>query len=328
MGRRKTQQDESGRRKVGWWKEESPNKITQQKDMLVHKKTDKKERKHCEKNRERVIKGKSELEKMIKTMEFRLRNAPEGSVRIRNYKGTIEYYYKKCDENNEKNGVDSFETNECNSVKWHYVKKKEFKVVKQMVQRDYDLRMIKQARKRVRSIEEFIKAYQSSDLSQLHKKVNPYRRKIIEEKIVTDEEYIENWMNVMYKGKYIDDNTAKIVTNKGERVRSKSEKIIADKLYSLGIPYRYEYPLQLDNRTTFYPDFTILKMPERKEIYLEHFGMMDDRNYVEKVMYKLSRYEEIGLIIGVNLFITYETSDMPINTRTLDRLIRNAFMES
>ena len=56
--RRVTQQDESRRRKVGWWKEESPNKITQQKDMLVHKKEEKTERTHCEKNRERVIKGK------------------------------------------------------------------------------------------------------------------------------------------------------------------------------------------------------------------------------------------------------------------------------
>lgn len=72
-----------------------------------------------------------------------------------------------------------------------------------------------------------------------------------------------------------------------------------------------------------YPDFTILRMPAREEIYLEHFGMMDDYNYVETVMRKLNTYERNGIYIGVNLFITYETSRNPLNTRTLDGLIRS-----
>ena len=116
------------------------------------------------------------------------------------------------------------------------------------------------------------------------------------------------------------------MTENGERVRSKSEKIIADKLHALGVPYRYEYPLVLDGNMKIYPDFTMLRMPEREEIYLEHFGLMDDEGYVEKVMWKLNTYERNGIYLGVNLFITYETGRNPLNTKTLDRLIRSLFV--
>ena len=72
-------------------------------------------------------------------------------------------------------------------------------------------------------------------------------------------------------------------------------------------------------------NFTILKMPERQEVHLEHFGMMDDIDYVEKTINKLNTYERNGIYLGVNLFITYETGRKPINTRNLDGLIRNLF---
>ena len=56
-----------------------------------------------------------------------------------------------------------------------------------------------------------------------------------------------------------------------------------------------------------YPDFTILKMPERREVYLEHFGMLDDESYLENVLCKISTYERSGIYPGVDLFVTYET---------------------
>lgn len=118
--------------------------------------------------------------------------------------------------------------------------------------------------------------------------------------IVSDEEYVRQWQAVKYKGKTFREDAAQIITEKGETVRSKSEKIIADKLFLLGIPYRYEYPLEMKGNIIVYPDFTILRMPERTEVYLEHLGKMDDRDYVDSVMFKL-------------------------NTRTLDVLVKQLF---
>ena len=116
-----------------------------------------------------------------------------------------------------------------------------------------------------------------------------------------------------------------IITERGERVRSKSEKIIADKLHALGIPYRYEYPLVLEGNIKIYPDFAILKMPQREEVYLEHFGLMDNIEYMDSVIYKLNTYERNGIYLGVNLYITHETSKVPLNTRALDGMIKQLF---
>ena len=66
-------------------------------------------------------------------------------------------------------------------------------------------------------------------------------------------------------------------------------------------------------------------MPEREEVYLEHFGMMDDFDYVRNVMRKLNTYEKNGIYIGVNLFVTYESVKYPLNTKGLDGLLKQLF---
>ena len=43
-----------------------------------------------------------------------------------------------------------------------------------------------------------------------------------------------------------EDDQTEFITNRGERVMSKSEKIIADELDRWGIPYKYEKPLPLN----------------------------------------------------------------------------------
>ena len=58
-----------------------------------------------------------------------------------------------------------------------------------------------------------------------------------------------------------------ILTENGERVRSKSEKILADYFYRQNILYKYEKPLYLKGYGTVYPDFTFLSSKTGKEIY-------------------------------------------------------------
>lgn len=88
---------------------------------------------------------------------------------------------------------------------------------------------------------------------------------------------------------------------------------------------RREYPLIIEGSRKVYPDFTILKMPERKEVYLEHFGKLDDKEYADMAIFKLNSYERNGIYLGINLFITYETSKRPINARALDEMLRTIF---
>lgn len=252
-----------------------------------------------------------ELVKFITKLETKSKYKSEGRLRIDNKKSKCQYYYMDRKENSSAghNG--------------RYMKKEELPLAKAIAQRDYDAIALKKAKERKKCIDTFINKYAKTDLKELYNKTHPQRRVLIETDVISDEEYVRRWLAVEYKGKSeVEDD---IVTERGECVRSKSEKIIADKLNMLNIPYRYEYPLMLDNGKTVYPDFTILKMPERKEVYFEHFGMIDDEEYFEHMIYKLNSYENNGIYMGINLFITYETSKKPLNTKTLNYKLKELF---
>jgi len=80
-------------------------------------------------------------------------------------------------------------------------------------------------------------------------------------------------------------------TTNGDRVRSKSEVIIANELKNHGISYEYEKLLWSKKGDTFKrPDFTVFY--EGEEYYWEHLGRMDDPAYVETWEAKRKWYEQ------------------------------------
>ena len=300
---------------------------------------------------ETLEKEARELRTIIRKVESRKTDGPQGSLRISQKKNGIEFYIKTYSDvanTNDVECIEEIEHSNGNCIKekeikyiseeyekkrdkkasnGHYLKKKDIKMAKDIAQRDYNVKLLKQAKARLHAIEMFLKKYNETDIKEIFQKMHPCRRELIDEIIISDEEYVKRWSEVVYTGKEFQDYESVIVTEKGERVRSKSEKIIADKLNLLGIPYRYEYPLFLDGNIKIYPDFTILKMPERKEVYLEHFGRMDDLNYIDTTILKLNTYEKNGIFIGTQLFFTYETSKKPLNVKALDKMMKELFCQ-
>ena len=115
-------------------------------------------------------------------------------------------------------------------------------------------------------------------------------------------------------------------THKGERVRSKSELIIAGELNRYDVPYHYEMPLQLNDWgrvVTLRPDFTVMNRSNGKSYIYEHLGMMDNQAYVENNMKKLELYEKNGFLLGRNLLVTHETSKSPLNIAVVDSYIEH-----
>lgn len=249
------------------------------------------------------------LESIAKSTKERMKKAPKGHLRISNKKGRIEYYHK--------------EIGDIGNGK--YIKKKDKELAQRIAQNEYDRDVMTMLDERVKQMSHFLELYNKTDLSKIYDDINEYRKALIYAPMLSDEQYAEMWSKVSYVGKTFDESIPEIITERGERVRSKSEKIIADKLYLMGIPYRYEYPLRINENIVIYPDFTILKPGTRKEIYLEHFGMMDDKEYMENFIYKLNTYERNGIYPGVNLFFTHETSKQPLNTRVLDGMLKSMF---
>ncbi len=111
----------------------------------------------------------------------------------------------------------------------------------------------------------------------------------------------------------------------GECVRSKSEAFILMCLQQNKIPYRYECVLHLDSMT-FYPDFTIRHPRTGKVYYWEHFGMMDYRDYAKKAYAKLDIYQMHGIIPSINLIVTFETKEHPLDLEMVEKLIEHYFL--
>ncbi|WP_008294713.1 AAA family ATPase [Congregibacter litoralis] len=84
-------------------------------------------------------------------------------------------------------------------------------------------------------------------------------------------------------------------TARGERVRSKSEVIIANQLHSTGIDYSYEPPVVINGRER-YPDFVIEDDDSGETYYWEHLGMMSDPQYRERWSRKYEDYIAEGIL--------------------------------
>lgn len=115
-------------------------------------------------------------------------------------------------------------------------------------------------------------------------------------------------------------------TGLGFNVRSKSESLIALLLHQYNIPFHYEEKLLLGS-STFYPDFTARHPKTGAFLYIEHFGKMDDPVYRQRALEKLQKYMSCGIIPFVNLIITFETKDCPLDTALVEMLIRYYFYD-
>ena len=174
-------------------------------------------------------------------------------------------------------------------------------------------------------------------LADVYEKLSDGRKELVEPYVVSDEVFLKNWLEEPYQKKSYDElklrlenegkQLTEIVSEKGDIVHSKSEKMIADKLLALGIPYRYECQLNLGKRTEIYPDFTILDIRERREVYFEHLGMMDSTQYTNDMAWRLNQYFTNGYCLGQDLIFTAESDKHVLDTKVLEMILRERFLE-
>jgi hypothetical protein len=120
-------------------------------------------------------------------------------------------------------------------------------------------------------------------------------------------------------------------TERGDLVRSKSELVIADKLFARGVEYAYEQPLKMPNGRVRYPDFTITDHARGVNFYWEHVGMLNDLGYSERWERKLKEYlgaeikphEDGGGSAGT-LIITRDEPNGGIDSPKITQVIENA----
>ena len=245
------------------------------------------------------------LEKMKRQSEAFLEKAPQGRLEHSSSNGCNQYYQILSDR------------------KRVYIPTSNQQMIRALAQKEYERKFLKSLNKEIQNITKTLELLKCSEIDKIYSKINDAKKAYVEPRVLSDEEYIRNWLSEEYSGKAFDDDIMEIITDRGERVRSKSEKIIADKLNLLGVPYKYECPLKLNRKITIYPDFTLLNMSTRNEVYLEHLGMMDDKEYCQKAVWKIAQYEKNGIYLGENLIATFETSTQTLNMSVFERMLKS-----
>ena len=242
---------------------------------------------------------KAFLKKIEKKIKRFLKQAPPGKLRTNSSNGTVQYriIYE-------------------GTTTPTYISKSKLKPARVIAQRDYYLKALKIITAELEAIENLILTRAISKIEELYNKTKKPRRMLIAPLTLTDEEYARQWERRTYYRKP-NTNSYKFETIKGETVRSKSELIIANILFLLGIPYKYEYPLILPNGRTIYVDFLILDVKNRKEIWYEHFGMMGIVWYADDNTERFNNIVSAGLIPGDNFIATFETENKVLDTETI-----------
>lgn len=248
------------------------------------------------------------LRKIKKQAEFDIEKAPKGKLRIAQATKSPIYFYRE--NKNDRLGT--------------YIKASNRDIARALAQKGYAENIQKTVNKQINLIEDLLKTYDTVDLKTYHTKYNKARRALISSYELSDEEYSQKWYEEtsaqiayynalkLQNAKNTNENAIEIktfTTANGEIVKSKSEVIIADTLLRLGIPYQYELPFEQNGRVVFRPDFTVLNVNSRKQVYIEHFGRMNDEEYRKSFFWKMSNFSNMGIIQGKNLLMTFEDHD-------------------
>ena len=249
----------------------------------------------------------SAVAKVIDKCRRELASYPAGRLRIKRQKDSV-YYYHVTD-NRSSNGV---------------LLEGSDPLIRILAQKEYVQTLLRLGEAEYSVLKKAEDRYPELLFEGLYESYNPERKSLISPIVLPDDEYVSKWLNKPYRHKAISDNVPFDLTMNTERVRSKSEQIIADHLNTKGIPYKYECPLYFGT-VVVHPDFTILRLSDREEVYYEHLGRLDDPKYAVDNVRKLSTYALNGLTLGDKLFTTMETSVQPLDVRILDDLIEKKF---
>ena len=254
-----------------------------------------------------ILKKREEiLSRTIDRLDEKIDSLPEGSIRVKHKAGTFHYLYYQGDK----------------TIK--YLRKNDSETIKNLIQKKYLKLVQKAAKQEVKALSKAIELYPKTKMERVYEELPSELKEHALPIIPDDDQFAAKWQAEPFKPKPFKKGAPKYYTLKGERVRSKSEVIIADRLFAKGIPYKYECPLWVGNGF-IHPDFTILRMSDRKVVYHEHCGKMTDPEYTKDIPERAKKYARIGIFQGDRLFYTFESAECPLDIEALDAFIENNF---
>lgn len=244
-----------------------------------------------------------EVSEMIKKIETEMNDYLEGSLVVVQRKGFEEYYWNK------------------NKRERSYISNEDIELVKSLAQKSYDTQILKILKKRESALQKLTDAYMGNSIQDIYRNLSPARKALVTPIILPDDEFVKQWYEEHPGGQNNYRNDTPYYTNRGEHVRSKSEKIIADLFDNKGLVYVYEPKIKLKDGTEACPDFMVLNLRLRKVFIFEHFGMMDSEEYSANACRKISLYQKNGYMPGENFLFSMESQQYPLDIISVEKMI-------
>lgn len=252
-----------------------------------------------------IQKRRKYLEELVDVKTKELQKLPEGSIRAVEHGHNFQYYLRS-------NGYDK---------NGRYIKKSNQDIASRMIQHEYDQKVIDSASREIDTLTALEKIYAGTTAEDIYLQMPKGKQALSTPIEESDEEFLARFLNLDYPKLSFADDAPEFYTNSDIRVRSKSEVIIANLLDKMKVPYLYEMPLVLKGFTV-HPDFTLIDVENRRLIYHEHLGMLDDSIYVNNALMKIREYEKCGYYLGETLLITGESSTCPLDIKLVEKKIR------
>ncbi len=257
------------------------------------------------------------LEREVRELEIRIEKAPKGSLRCHRKGKNYRWYF--IDEKDHR-------VKEKNAKRKYISKKTGRPLAEKLARKAYDKRKLVGYKKELNALKRYLN-YSGAEVrpEKEYLSVGSGFRELLISDMTLMERELEEWRVADYPGNPFHQEKLRIHSADGTVVRSKSESLIASELASNGIPYRYECALEIEGQI-FYPDFTIRHPSSGRILIWEHFGMIDQEEYLESTLKKLRVYFRNGFIPGINFIMTFETRQAPLGYGVVFRVIQNYFM--
>ncbi|MBO4689147.1 MAG: hypothetical protein J5636_11630 [Clostridiales bacterium] len=207
-----------------------------------------------------------------------------------------------------------------------YITRKEVALARALASRTYLERFIFRASRELISLNAYIDCISGKSPEKLFTNMCDARKALIRPLLVSDEVCERLWEQAPYTQGSTFPEKKIYPTKKGDMVRSKSEVLFADTYLEMGIPYRYEQELRFPDGSVLVPDFTLWDKKNRREIYHEHCGKMDDPVYRKRFLEKNDIYRRNGIYTGKNLMLTFEGDGTTLNMKEMRAMISDMFL--
>ncbi len=241
----------------------------------------------------------------IDVIHAQLENLPSGKLYVKHYKSNYKWYI----------------SNEHQKI---YLPKSQKTLAEELAKKKYLSYKLEELLQEKKACLQYLKCFSSSHTKSEQLLSSPLYFPLLKSSFKPASRFHDEWVNEIYtkNNNYPEHLIHKSLSN--NFVRSKSEAMIDTVLFQHNIAFRYECLLQLGD-LSLYPDFTIMHPITNKIYYWEHFGMMDNPNYSKNVFSKLQIYNSNNLIPSINLIITFETKEAPLDIYRIEKTVNFYF---